>query len=204
MRIDLHCHSKNSHDNFLEPEDVIRQAVEKGLDGVCFTEHYSLMASLPVSEIQTPEGFYAFRGVEISTHLGHILAFGLKDDSWNKWWRNNFLNLKEVIEAVHALGGICVAAHPFRGWDSLGDHVYDIDGLDAIETHNGVNREDQNYKAMLASRIKNLPSTGGSDCHRPDQVGSAFTEFLNPVRSMEELVTEIKKGNCLGRVIEAK
>jgi predicted metal-dependent phosphoesterase TrpH len=44
MRIDLHCHSKYSTDNFLEPEDLIQKAVERMLDGVCFTEHFSVGA----------------------------------------------------------------------------------------------------------------------------------------------------------------
>jgi len=39
MKIDLHCHSKYSQDNYLEPEEVIEQAIKMNLDGVCFTEH---------------------------------------------------------------------------------------------------------------------------------------------------------------------
>ena len=36
MRIDLHCHSRLSDDNYLEPESVIQEALAKKLDGVCF------------------------------------------------------------------------------------------------------------------------------------------------------------------------
>ncbi|MEE9496429.1 MAG: PHP domain-containing protein [Desulfobacterales bacterium] len=67
MKIDLHCHSKFSHDNYLNPEDLIHEAVRKGLNGVCFTEHYSIAASLPVEKIHIPGEFYVFRGLEIST-----------------------------------------------------------------------------------------------------------------------------------------
>ena len=73
MKIDLHCHSKYSADNFLEPEELIGQAIKINLDGVCFTEHHSMIPLWPLERIRIPEGFYVFRGVEISTDHGHLL-----------------------------------------------------------------------------------------------------------------------------------
>ena len=198
MRIDLHCHSKYSHDTYFEPEDLIHEALKKNLDGVCFTEHHSAAASRPVERLKIPEGFCVFRGVEIHTDRGHLLVYGLKDDSWNIWVRNNYLNVFKVMETVHRLGGICVPAHPFRGWDSFGDEVLMIEGLDAIETHNGLNLEEENRKAVQAAKIKGLPSIGGSDCHKKEQVGRAFTVFKNRVHNMDELIQEIRKGHCKG------
>lgn len=201
MRIDLHCHSKYSHDDYLEPGELIEQVINVNLDGVCFTEHDSLMASGPVERIAIPEGFYVFRGLEISTDRGHLLVYGLKDDSWNIWNRDNYLDVFHVMEIVHGLGGICVPAHPFRGWDFFGEDVLRIEGLDAMETHSGRSSEDENKKAMHAARMKNLPSIGGSDCHSKEQVGKAFTEFKHAVCTMDELIEEIKKGNCRGMAL---
>jgi predicted metal-dependent phosphoesterase TrpH len=200
MKIDLHCHSKYSHDNTLEPEVVIEEAIRKGLHGVCFTEHFSVGASNPVEKIEVPEGFLVFRGVEISTDRGHLLVYGLKDDSWNRWSRNNYLDWAEVIRRVHEQGAICAPAHPFRSWDSLGEDLFEMDGFDAIETHNGHNLEKENLKAIDAARRKNLPSIGGSDCHQRMQVGRAFTVFQNPIIAAEELVREIRLGHCKGVV----
>jgi predicted metal-dependent phosphoesterase TrpH len=73
MRIDLHCHSKYSDDNHLEPEEVIEQAIQLNLGGVCFTEHHSMTPLWALEKIGIPEGFYVFRGVEISTGRGHLL-----------------------------------------------------------------------------------------------------------------------------------
>lgn len=198
MRIDLHCHSKYSHDNLLEPGELIEHAIKVNLDGVCFTEHNSLAASKPVERISTPEGFYVFRGIEISTDRGHLLVYGLRDDSWNIWNRNNYLDVFQVLKIVHGLGGICVPAHPFMGWDSFGDDVLTIDGFDALETHSGKSSEEENRKAINAARMRNLPSIGGSDCHHKEQVGRAFTQFKNRVHTMEELIGEIREGNCRG------
>jgi len=45
MKIDLDCHSKYLHDSYLEPETIIEQAIENGLDGVCCMEHHSIGGS---------------------------------------------------------------------------------------------------------------------------------------------------------------
>jgi predicted metal-dependent phosphoesterase TrpH len=202
MKIDLHCHSKYSQDTYLEPEAVIQEAVLRGLNGVCFTEHHSLAASLPVEALAVPEDFCVLRGMEVSTTHGHLLVYGLRDDSWNVWSRNQYLNVEAVIARVHRFGGICVPAHPFRGYDSLGNAVYALDGLDAIETHNGKNLQHETRQALQAAAKRNLPSIGGSDCHTREHVGRAYTEFENTVRTIEHLIFEIRNGNCVGRYLK--
>ena len=200
MIIDLHCHSKYSEDNHLEPEALIRRAVELGLDGVCFTEHHSLSCSWPIGRMRIPENILVFRGIEVSTDSGHLLVYGVSDDSWNLWGRNNYLKLAKVVASVHSRGGICIPAHPFRGWESLGDQVCSFDGLDGIETHNGVNGPLQNKLAVEAALKLGLPSVGGSDCHYLHQAGRAFTEFDKPIRTMDDMIKEIKAGNCRGKI----
>jgi len=200
MRIDLHCHSKYSGDNHLEPESVIHLARERGLDGVCFTEHYSFDSSRPIEKIAVPAGFLVLRGVEVSTDCGHLLVYGVEDDSWNRWGRNLHLNVTKVIQSVHAAGAICVPAHPFRGYESLGQKILTLHDIDAVETHNGTNNQEQNQLAMQAALKLGLPSTGGSDCHQLYAVGQGYTEFHNWVENMRDLIREIKAGNCQGRI----
>jgi predicted metal-dependent phosphoesterase TrpH len=202
MRIDLHCHTKYSHDNYFEPQELIEQAIQMNLDGVCIAEHFSMIPPWAIEILDIPPGFYFFTGVEISTNRGHLLAYGIKDDSWNTWFGDQHnLDAVQVTENVHKRGGICVPAHPFRGWDSFGEEVWQMDGFDAIETHNGLNDEDKNRKALQVAMHRNLPSVGGSDCHSREQVGRAFTEFKNPVRTIEELIEEIRRGNCRGTTL---
>ena len=199
MIIDLHCHTKYSHDCWLEPSDLIRRAKELSLDGVlCITEHYSYALSRPVIDLDQGDGFLILRGLEISTNMGELLVYGVKDDSWNIWSKNTYLDIHEVIRRIHSQGGICVPAHPFRGWNSLGDTIFTIDSFDALETHNGANSFEKNENAIRTSLSLNLPSIGGSDCHTIEQIGRAATEFHNPVKTIEDMVGEIKKGNCQG------
>ena len=202
MILDLHCHTKYSYDCILEPKDLIKRAKELNLDGICITEHYSYHPSRPVEELDEGDGFLILRGLEVSTRRGDLLVYGIKDDSWNTWSKNTYLDAEEVIERIHVRGGICVPAHPFRGWGSTGDDIFGLRGIDAVETHNGFNSLEQNERALHAASSLRLPSIGGSDCHTVEQIGRAVTEFFHPIQTIEDMIGEILKGNCRGRYLD--
>ena len=121
-----------------------------------------MSCSWPIGRMRIPENILVFRGIEVSTDSGHLLVYGVSDDSWNLWGRNNYLKLAKVVASVHSRGGICIPAHPFRGWESLGDQVFSFDGLDGIETHNGVNGPLQNKPAVEAALKLGLPSVSNT------------------------------------------
>lgn len=198
MWIDTHCHTKYSYDNWLEPVALIRRAKALGLDGVVITEHYSYEASEPVEAVARDEGFLLLRGVEIATERGHMLAYGIEDDSWNIWGRDNYLPMAGVIERIDALGGICVPAHPFRdvGMCCLLEELLDVTGIAAVETHNGHNQDADNELAIRAAQHMDLPALGGSDCHKVSAVGRCATEFLQPVHDMASFIAAIRAGAC--------
>jgi len=200
MWIDTHCHTKYSHDNWLEPLHLVRRAKALGIDAVCITEHYSYEASEPVEQVGRDEGLLVLRGVEIATDRGHLLAYGVQDDGWNIWGRDNYLPLEDVIERINLLGGICVPAHPFRevGLASLLHGINTLQGIAAVETHNGNNSETDNQLALQAAQRRTLPTLGGSDCHKTQAVGRCATEFTQPVRNMTDFIAAVRAGACQG------
>ncbi len=200
MWIDCHCHTKHSYDNWLEPLALIRRARALGLDGVVITEHYSYEASEPIEALARDEGLLLLRGVEIATDRGHLLAYGVEDDSWNSWGRDTWLPLPAVIERILGLGGICVPAHPFReiGACSLLEGLLELTGIAAVETHNGGNSDADNELALSAAGHLALPGLGGSDCHKVDAVGRCATEFLQPVADMADFIAAVRAGECRG------
>ena len=196
FKIDLHCHSKYSHDNHFEPEDLIRKAIEKGLNGVCFTEHFSVEASLPVEKIELPEDFVVLRGAEVSTNLGHLLIYGPLDDRWNIWNRYTYLNFFEVVEEVHKIGGVCIPSHLFRGFESIGDFIYReeiLEVIDGIEVFNGKTSLNDNIKAYEFAKSKGLAMIAGSDCHNEELIGKAYTMFKEKICDIKDLVQAIKE-----------
>lgn len=200
MWIDTHCHTKYSYDNWLEPVNLIRRAKFLGIDAVCITEHYSYEASEPVEQIGRDEGLLVLRGVEISTDRGHLLAYGVEDDGWNSWGRDNYLPMEDVIERINALGGICVPAHPYRevGVASLLDGIHDLKGIAGVESHNGNNCESDNQRALQAAIHRDLPTLGGSDCHKTEAVGRCATEFLDPITCMADFLSAVRGRRCSG------
>lgn len=178
-RIDLHVHSYNSGDNDADPEETIDRAIELGLHGVAFTEHYAYGASEPIERLREKYGdaILLFRGVEFSAAEGHCLVFGADTDRL----AIKYAPLAEVVRAVRSAGGVVIPSHPFRGANSTGELLAATTGLAGLEGCNGANMHAMNVKAIeMAGRLR-LPYTGGSDAHMPREVGSCYTEFDGPV-----------------------
>jgi predicted metal-dependent phosphoesterase TrpH len=174
-KIDLHVHSYNSGDNDADPEETIDRAIELGLHGIAFTEHYSYSASEPVERLREKYGdaILLFRGVEFSADEGHCLVFGADTDRL----AIKYAPLTEVVRAVRSAGGVVIPSHPFRGANSVGELLMAITGIAGLEGCNGANMHAMNMKAIETARRLNLPYTGGSDAHMPREVGSCYTEF---------------------------
>ncbi len=194
MLIDLHCHTIYSGDSTLGPEELIELAIQRGLDGICITEHDSFLASEPAEEIARKLDFPLFRGVEINTNLGHILAFGLIDDSWREI--GYYTQVDSVRREVERRGGILIPSHPFRavGSASVQMHLYSMNFISAMEVMNAENNERENQLAVNAWRTLRIPGTGGSDCHSAGRVGICATYFKNRVATIYELIAEVRAG----------
>jgi len=194
-KIDLHVHTKYSGDNDSDPEEAILRAIELGLHGIAFTEHYYYEASEPVEILKEKykNSILIFRGVEFSTAEGHCLVFGVDTDTLSI----KYASVNEVMQAVHQKGGVVIPSHPYRSVNSLGDLVRNVPGLCALEGYNGCNMHAFNVKAIEAAEVLKLPHTGGSDAHSPWEVGSCFTEF-DDVVTAENLIEVLKTGKFRG------
>ena len=105
-----------------------------------------------------------------------------------------------MIERVNSLGGICAPAHPFReiGLSSLLEGLLELQGIAAVESHNGGNADSDNDLAITASQHLGLPTLGGSDCHKVVAVGRCATEFSQPVHDMASFMAAVRAGACRG------
>lgn len=195
FKIDLHVHTKYSGDNDSDPEDAVLRAIELGLHGIAFTEHYSYEASEPVEILKEKyrNSILIFRGVEFSTAEGHCLIFGVDTDRLSI----KYASVTEVMRVVHKEGGVVIPSHPYRSVNSLGDLVRNMPGLCALEGYNGCNMHAYNVKAIKAAEALKLPFTGGSDAHTPWEVGSCFTEFDDAVTE-DNFIDALKAGKFRG------
>jgi predicted metal-dependent phosphoesterase TrpH len=195
FNIDVHVHSRSSGDSDADPEELILRAIEIGLHGIVFTEHYSYNASEPVEILREryKDQILVFRGVEFSAAEGHCLIFGVNTDDL----LSKHLPIAEILRTVNRHGGVVIPAHPYRGNDSIGDTIKMIDRLYAIEGHNGCNLHSFNMKAVKAATALRLPYTGGSDAHDSHGVGRCYTEFSDRV-TPDNFIDLLKAGNYRG------
>ncbi len=195
FKIDLHVHTKFSGDNDSDPEEAVLCAIERGLHGIAFTEHYDYGASEFAETLKEKykSSILIFRGVEFSTAEGHCLIFGVDTDSLSI----KYASVSDVIRVVHQTGGVVVPSHPYRSVNSIGDLVRNVPGICALEGYNGCNMHAYNVKAIKAAEARKLPYTGGSDAHVPWEVGSCFTEFDDAVTG-ENLIGALKAGKYRG------
>jgi predicted metal-dependent phosphoesterase TrpH len=194
-KIDLHVHSKYSIDNDAEPEEAILRAIELGLQGIAFTEHYYYGASEPIEPLREKYGdsIMIFRGVEFSAQEGHCLIFGVDTDDLSL----KYAPLRDVISVVTRKSGVVIPSHPYRSVNGIGDLVLNTDGISALEGYNGCNMHGFNVLAIKAAKALGIPFTGGSDAHTPQEVGACFTEFDDAVTS-ENFIGLLKAGKYRG------
>jgi hypothetical protein len=195
VKIDLHVHSRYSTDNDADPEESIVRAIELGLSGIAFTEHYYYGASEPVEALKERyrNRIMILRGVEFSTAEGHCLVFGADTDRMDM----KYAPVQELVRFVNGAGGIVIPSHPYRPGTSLGDVVLEVKGIAGLEGCNGANMHAYNVKAMESAARLGLPYSGGSDAHSPQEIGSCYTEFSAQV-TCENFVEQLKAGNFRG------
>ena len=186
MRFDLHIHSNYSPDSALDVDDILKKAVKKGLDGIAICDHDTLTGSFHarkrVIELNLP--LLVLPGVEVSTNRGHLIVLGVRDEI------PSGLDPKETIKIAKQIGGVVIAAHPFK-IRSIGN----VDGLDvdAIETFNSRCIFGENKKAQKMAIELNIPQVGGSDSHMLATIGSGYTEIDSEPDEMSVL-DAIRKG----------
>ena len=188
-------HSKYSGDSNAEPEELIAHAIEAGLQGICFTEHYSYEASEPVERLREKyaDRLRIFRGVEFSAEEGHCLVFGVNTDKL----ADKYMPVQDLIRLVSESGGVVLPSHPYRRGQGMGDLVLRLEGLCAIEGYNGFNMPSYNTTAVDMAKAMRLPYTGGSDAHEPKEAGLCYTAFDDEV-TYDNFIELLKKGNYRG------
>jgi len=191
MKIDLHNHtSLSSTCSILDVHDLIRLARERGLNGVCVTEHNTMEGGLIAEEIGREKGFLVLPAQEVKTQEGDILTYGLFDEGLRGIALNELCALAREREAV------LVAAHPFRiNAHAIGRAIYDYaDCFAAVETLNGNCSDTENELAGKSAEELHLGMTGGSDAHSADNVARYYTEFEGVISDISSLIKALRSG----------
>src|SRR5690606_21763337 len=93
------------------PERLAKDARDLGLGGVTVTEHDRMWDVHTLRRFRDEHvGLVIANGMEVSTDMGHILAYGLTG------YTGGIHSLARLRQAADECGGYLVVAHPFRYW----------------------------------------------------------------------------------------
>ena len=181
IRLDLHVHTKYSHDCSTDPNAAVAYARKIGLDGIAITDHDE------IGWKKIDEKFIVIPGIEISTKRGHLIALGI-DRTIEKG-----LSVEETIEKVKDLGGITIMPHPFRFVHGIRPSAHESFEVDGVEVSNGKDSKRLNRKAKRLARRWDKAEVAGSDAHRLEEIGSAVTILEVSEPKLDEILQSIQE-----------
>ncbi len=182
-RADLHIHTRVS-DGMASVETVLERAErDDNLNVIAITDHEDVRGGLEARELAAKRGLRVevVVGAEITTRHGHLLGLFLEETP------PIFRSVEATIEAIHAQGGIAIAAHPMswltrslsrRTIDRVVERGEEGVLFDAVEMNlSPAGRVTAQRMAQRNAERWQLPMCGGSDCHHLPQMGTGWTEF---------------------------
>ena len=184
LKIDLHTHSTYS-DGLGNPQDLLKYARTKGLNGLAITDHNTLEGYFKTKECDS--NLLLVPGYEVETEAGHILVLGLE------MLPPNIENLRynELIQWVRSHRGATVLAHP--AISRLHMDKWIRSPPDAVEVLNA--SYPLKYFVQRGKKISErigVAAVGGSDAHSPPAVGNAYTIVEAPNANVVDVVRAIK------------
>lgn len=188
MRFDLHVHTTLSPCSELTVRQILDHAQSKGLDGVCITDHNTMAVRHQLTEGIQPNGLCVIFGLEYSTSDGDFLLFGPFSEL------PQGLPAADLLRLVRMVGGVAVAAHPFREGRSTSEELIDQGLCGIIEAVNGRNTEEENLRAAAWQEHYGVKMVGGSDAHNLNELGRITTRMTHAVTSGEDLVSALRHG----------
>ncbi|WP_147820868.1 PHP-associated domain-containing protein [Salidesulfovibrio onnuriiensis] len=190
MLIDVHVHTSISPCSVLEIDAILEISRQRGMDGVCLTDHDTMDAAGYVREGVQDDGFVVIVGMEYTTPQGDFLIFGPFENI------RPGMDAQDMLPYVYGRGGAAIGAHPYRGWRPAQEFLFEQGVCSLVEGVNGRNTAPENLRAQALAHRHGLTMTGGSDAHRVDELAKFPTRFLERIESRDDLVRALLAGRC--------
>jgi len=192
LSVELHAHSALSYDGRDPVDLLLEQAAAVGLDALAVTDHDEIDASVEAAEKAPDYGLVGIVGMEVTSAVGHVLAFGIEEGV------ESGLPFDETLDRIRDQGGIAVVPHPFqKSRHGVAAHVGEeqLADADAVEVYNSRLFTGRSNRQAEKFAVRNgLPMTAGTDAHISEMVGQAVTEVGADERSAAAILDGIGAG----------
>ncbi len=211
-RYETHLHTKEvSACGHTPAKDYIKFYMDRGYDGIIFTDHFfngnsAVPRNLPweeridafcrgyelAKEEGDRAGFSVFFGWEFNFEGDEYLTYGL-DKAWLKANPEIMQDTRQAYyKRVRDAGGLVVQAHPFRERGYLNAVRLNPYFVDAVEYINIGNEPYMDELVPQYADAYHLPMTGGTDMHNIEwgqtPSGIETEKKLSSIRDLVELV----------------
>jgi len=206
FKFDMHCHTKEgSMDGKVPIVEFAGILKEKGYRGMLVSDHNSYKGYRAWRDSdEKVKDFVVLKGIEYDTiDAGHVLVImprGVK----LKILELRGLPVALLIDIVHKNGGVLGPAHPcgerylsLVNTLKMRKQLHVMDKFDFVEAFNACEDEESNADAAKLAQVYHKPGFGGSDAHREDCIGMAYTEFAEPISSEDDLIAYLKSGQAV-------
>jgi hypothetical protein len=196
LAADFHVHTFFG-DGALPPWEIGAEARRRGLDVIAVTNHNQMIAArLGAWLAGHGSGPLLLKGEEITAPNYHLVAIGI---GTSIGWRSS---AADAIAAVHAQGGVAIAAHPVRNFDGYDARA--MTSLDGTEVAGPTIYEDPRSVAELVEferRVKahnpRVAPIGASDFHHRRPLGLCRTYVIANDRSEQAVLDAIRNGRTV-------
>jgi predicted metal-dependent phosphoesterase TrpH len=171
LRLDLHVHTRASHDCRSDYADVVATARARSLDRIAITDHNEIEGAFRARDLD-PE--LVIIGEEVKTAEGVDVSGLFLSEKIPKG-----TSAVETVRAIREQGGLVYVPHPFASGKGLGEEVLaDIEPwVGIVEVFNArVHRPELNERARRWAEQRDLPGGAGSDAHTLREIGRGVVE----------------------------
>jgi predicted metal-dependent phosphoesterase TrpH len=204
MILDLHLHSEASDDSRAPVEAYLkilqRKRDERPLDGIVLTEHRQFDPRRDFRDLEDRYGLLILNAAEVETDYGHVLVYGVNDDIVRRFdFTDVRLPAQALVTEVARMGGVALPCHPGRPNVGLCAHYATkpaLEGVVAVEALNGGSKKGEDARVKELMDTHGYAGFGGSDSHLVSFVGICATELDRPIRTIDDLVGELRAGRC--------
>jgi 3',5'-nucleoside bisphosphate phosphatase len=194
MLMEMHCHTaEHSACSSVSAVELVQQVYAKGLQGLVLTDHHYLWPEPDLVELrrraEVPENFIILSGQETNVpSFGDVLIYGAP------------VSLPRGVPLGELRGEYpllaIVWAHPYRDGREPSRELLCSPLIDGIEIFNSNHTVRGNSLALHDWRSYGFTATGGTDTHAAGYAGIYPTQFDAVPRTVQELASQIRNGQC--------
>ncbi len=197
VRLDLHVHTKYSHDSAAPVRSVLDRCRDSGLGLLAITDHNNILGAL---EAREAADFPVIVGEEIKSSEGDIIGLFLEEAVPAR------LSPTETVQRIKAQGGLVGVPHPFDrlrptalGRRALLEILPYVDFLEGYNGHTLLPVD--NAKGVDFASEHSLATVASSDSHSALELGRTYTEVPDDVLdgTPQGLLRAIQAGRWTGR-----